>query len=116
MDNILEEQNLKNKNNVNENICCICFDDIIETNIVTTKCNHKYHLSCMLEHVDSCYKNKSNDDVTCPVCRKKIHEGNYKKNYAIPNYLRANFEYIFIEEQLNTNSTINENITISPID
>lgn len=103
-----EEQNLKNRNNVTENICCICFDDIKETNIVTTECNHKYHLSCMLEHVDSCYKNKSNDNVTCPVCRNKIHEGNYKKNYAIPNYLRANFEYLFTEDEENINYNNND--------
>jgi hypothetical protein len=42
--------------------CPICLDTIHNTDTCTTKCNHTFHLSCLL---------KSNDN-TCPICRAII--------------------------------------------
>lgn len=39
--------------------CSICFENVGETNLVVTECNHKFHLSC--------YRLWTKD--TCPMCR-----------------------------------------------
>jgi hypothetical protein len=44
--------------------CCICFESIEKKNLIITKCNHIYHLSCLLKSLL-----KSN---LCPLCRCEI--------------------------------------------
>ena len=74
--------NKKNKN-INKNIeisvkkqkihdnCPICLNEMKETNIVTTSCNHRFCFQCLM---DSC-KVKNN----CPLCRNKIEQYNQKR-------------------------------------
>lgn len=44
--------------------CSICLEKICENNTCTTKCGHKYHLTCI-------FKIKNN---TCPICRGQFLE------------------------------------------
>ena len=48
-------------------ICSICQDDISGiSNILTTKCNHKFHTDCYMKYIKSSHKN------CCPICRQNI--------------------------------------------
>ena len=49
-----------------ENNCSICFDEITNTNCVTTECNHTFHASCLFKNM--------NNSVDCPLCRKELVE------------------------------------------
>ena len=51
--------------------CSICLNDMKDTNVVTTSCNHRFCFQCLM---DSC-KIKNN----CPLCRKEIEQYNQKK-------------------------------------
>lgn len=42
--------------------CSICWEKIKDSNIAITRCNHKFHLDCLITW---CLKNN-----TCPLCRK----------------------------------------------
>ena len=44
--------------------CCICFETIEKKNLIITKCNHVYHLSCLLKSLSKCN--------LCPLCRSEI--------------------------------------------
>jgi len=46
--------------------CPICFINFEDNNICVTKCNHTFHLNCLLTSLD-----KKN---SCPLCRRKVKE------------------------------------------
>ena len=48
------------------NECVICLEALYKTNVVSLKCNHLFHTSCIKEWVS--YKNK------CPICSSKIDD------------------------------------------
>lgn len=48
--------------------CSICLEIITETNVVITKCNHKFHLTCILNH------SERSENKSCPVCRRLLKE------------------------------------------
>ena len=43
--------------------CPICLEVISETNVVITRCNHKFHLTCILNHC------QHSANARCPNCR-----------------------------------------------
>ena len=51
-----------------ETDCAICLEHMSDNDVCTTKCNHKYHLHCLLRWFDS----QNNKNRTCPFCRTKI--------------------------------------------
>lgn len=65
-----------------DKICVICYEDIDINNIVITTCKHKYHFSCLLQHLT--YKN------TCPLCRDKIEDERPRKEIIILNNINEN--------------------------
>ena len=51
-------------------ICSICHEDLNGTlNILTTKCNHKFHTDCYMKYMNSSRKS------CCPMCRQNVFEG-----------------------------------------
>ena len=47
-----------------ETSCSICFEYITNTNVCITKCDHKFHLSCILQILNN----------ECPLCRSKLYD------------------------------------------
>lgn len=57
---------LINKWNQTDRMCCICYDDFIETdNIAIIKCGHYDHLNCMDEWISK--------SPSCPRCKQNIY-------------------------------------------
>ena len=52
-----------------ENVCPICTEDLRETSISTTKCNHSFHTKCIEKW---CNTRKTGYIIGCPVCRRNI--------------------------------------------
>ena len=50
--------------------CAICLEHMSNNDVCTTKCNHKYHLTCILDWI-TIQKKK-----TCPTCRTIIPTSN----------------------------------------
>ncbi|XP_076956474.1 putative E3 ubiquitin-protein ligase RHB1A [Bidens hawaiensis] len=49
-----------------EDICPTCFEEYDSENPkIVTKCNHEFHLSCILEWMER--------SQTCPICNKEMH-------------------------------------------
>lgn len=48
--------------------CPICYDDL-KDNVITTPCNHKYHLDCVYNWIK--------DNPSCPYCRLDIMDNKY---------------------------------------
>jgi hypothetical protein len=46
--------------------CAICKNNIMQTNLCKTTCNHMYCLSCLLLHLKN--------DHRCPLCRANIED------------------------------------------
>ena len=69
--NINKDIEMKNKKQKIYDNCPICLNQMKDTNIVTTTCNHRFCFQCLM---DSC-KIKNN----CPLCRKEIEQYNQKK-------------------------------------
>ena len=46
--------------------CPICFEKLLSSDISVTKCNHRFHTSCLIK---ACIRNGS-----CPICREKLSE------------------------------------------
>jgi hypothetical protein len=44
--------------------CCICFDELSETNKVTLECGHRFHFSCIL-------RTDRTENRKCPLCRTR---------------------------------------------
>jgi hypothetical protein len=88
------------KRNINK--CSICHNDLLNNNIVITKCNHKFHFSCLNK-----WKKKNN---SCPLCRKALENDNITKlnnviqNLSIQNENNYNNPY---DEYYNTGVSIN---------
>ena len=55
-----------------KNECCICMENINDTNYTLTQCGHIFHSSCII-------KNVFNNGYSCPMCRFSFEENN-KKN------------------------------------
>jgi len=47
------------------NECIICFDELLSTDVFTTRCGHMFHGTCMIKHI------KHHDN--CPMCRGVLH-------------------------------------------
>lgn len=45
--------------------CAVCLDDIIQSELYTITCGHKYHMSCISNWY--CHKR-----LTCPLCRRNM--------------------------------------------
>ena len=56
--------------------CPICLLEINPIGLVTTKCNHKFHLNCINAWIQRQVRHNSNTD--CPVCRDTIQDTNYE--------------------------------------
>ena len=50
--------------------CSICLEHMSHNDVCTTKCNHKYHLTCMLDWLTVQKQN------TCPICKTIIETSN----------------------------------------
>jgi hypothetical protein len=59
----LKSNHVTSRNNVDE-ICSICLDNINNNNISITKCNHKFHLTCLFTSLNISNK--------CPLCREVV--------------------------------------------
>ena len=77
--------------------CCICLDNLTETNNVTFDCRHSIHLSCYMNCIQ-------NNVVKCPLCKRLI-----KQNVTLFNYI--NLKYIKIIKSLQTSRQIQKTIT-----
>lgn len=44
--------------------CCICYDELVETNKVTLNCGHNFHFSCIL-------RTDRTENRKCPLCRTR---------------------------------------------
>ena len=77
--------------NKDENICSICYEILNnkENNLITTRCNHTFHKSCLDKW------NRS----TCPMCRHKYLDTYawYSKKQFNNNKNRLKFPYIFYD-------------------
>ena len=69
--NEINTNEMKKKKQKIYDTCSICLNDMKDTNVVTTSCNHRFCFQCLM---DSC-KIKNN----CPLCRKEIEQYNQKK-------------------------------------
>lgn len=48
--------------------CCICYDTLIDQNVIELNCHHVYHENCIKDWV-KCDKENS---LECPYCRQEI--------------------------------------------
>ena len=49
------------------NECSICYEPLLDKDIVTLNCKHKFHFSCILQNIKM-------DNTSCPYCRDNIKE------------------------------------------
>jgi len=87
-DLIKKVNNLFNYNN-NLYRCAICLEFISNKNNVTTKCNHHFCLTCLLENLEV--------NNTCPLCREIIIDNKIKLK-KITHNTAVNFIKETIEE------------------
>lgn len=85
-------------------MCSICQEDLTGTlNILTTKCNHKFHTDCYVKYINSSRKN------CCPMCRQNIFDGVIETNNRT-NLLDVEYhDYITHQNQTLITSLRNEN-------
>ena len=85
------------------NSCTICLNDVEDSNVFKTKCNHTFHHKCMMEWLK--------DNNTCPVCRtelfEKTHEDEKERSFEVKilpnsNLLSFNHEELLLEYINNT--------------
>jgi hypothetical protein len=60
------------KVNIIKSDCSICYEEVENTNIIQTNCNHTYCISCFKKYLtikSETFHNK----ITCPYCRQHIH-------------------------------------------
>lgn len=92
-------------------MCSICQEDLIGiSNILTTKCNHKFHTDCYMKYINSSHKN------CCPICRQNIIEENLDAEYNlfIENETSIIFEEIALQLGIILFNRIrNENISVN---
>ena len=50
-----------------EDVCAICIESIGSVNCCTTECNHRFHLTCMAQHLRA--------QNNCPMCRAVLETG-----------------------------------------
>ena len=64
----LSSESNNNNNNLNENICPICFDELVNNTIVRTlnTCGHSFHYVCFDQWITN--------NLNCPVCRRNVGE------------------------------------------
>lgn len=55
--------------------CSICFDPIGQTNCCALKCGHEFCFTCISRYIATTAKNDITQDITCPMCRDILIEG-----------------------------------------
>lgn len=61
------EENIKNIENNNEDICAICMDNNSAGKLTTTRCGHKFHVNCILRWLIGEIQDN------CPYCRQDLY-------------------------------------------
>lgn len=90
--------------------CPICFDEITTIDCLTTKCDHKYHASCMFEWI-------SNNN-TCPTCRQPLTKNtssvvrNDENVVSLIQWTAISAPFIHINFSENNISPEDENISL----
>lgn len=51
--------------------CCICLEEIDNSQDITLNCGHSFHKSCLKEWLKT--QQKNNNDTNCPLCREIIN-------------------------------------------
>jgi regulator of replication initiation timing len=89
-------------------MCSICQEDLIGTlNILTTKCNHKFHTDCYVKYINSSCKN------CCPICRKNIFDSTIEIRHSNQSLDNEYYDYIISQHQTLVTSLRNENYRLS---
>jgi len=55
---------MSNEITSNDNKCCICLDEMLDSDVSKTRCYHTFHTSCLLK-----YKK-----CKCPICRQLLYD------------------------------------------
>ena len=56
-----------------DDVCTICYSQIVDSTRVTLKCGHMYHSECFTKFIAYNIINKK-QTITCPICRTNILE------------------------------------------
>jgi len=76
-------------------MCSICQEDLIGTsNILTTKCNHKFHTDCYIKYINLSHKN------CCPMCRQNIVDDTIQMNDSNQSLDVEYYDYIISQHQV----------------
>lgn len=71
LQNILKDSDeIKGKKLINLEPCMICLEDI--SHGIITKCNHKFHHSCINLYIFNKLNQLNNIEIKCPICRQFI--------------------------------------------
>jgi hypothetical protein len=71
----------------NNNLCSICLENLTDNNLSITKCNHKFHLTCLIESFK--FSNK------CPLCREILFENNNTNHQTNNSTTQTEFPTIY---------------------
>lgn len=89
-------------------MCSICQEDLIGvSNILTTKCNHKFHTDCYIKYINSSHKN------CCPICRQNVFNGRIQTNNSDQSLDDEYHDYVNLQNQILITSLRNENCELS---
>jgi hypothetical protein len=85
-------------------MCSICQEDLIGTsNILTTKCNHKFHTDCYMKYINSSHKN------CCPMCRQNIVDNMTEIRHSNHSLDNEYYDFIISQHQTLVTSLRNDN-------
>lgn len=51
--------------------CSICLEEIINDNLATTPCGHKFHTHCLMNYGATVIANATST-IMCPICRNEL--------------------------------------------
>ena len=71
--------------------CCICLEQISDSSLFVTGCNHKFHKKCFLKWCKNVRK-RSYMEISCPICRKNVDDDfDFINNPSISEIFINNF-------------------------
>ena len=65
---VINDISVHNMGDNQENQCSICFNQMSQETLLTTRCNHTFHRQCL-----AIWERNNN---SCPLCRDNLHENN----------------------------------------